>query len=231
MKILVTGGAGFIGFAVVRHIINDTNDSVVNLDQLTYAGNLENLTEITPSSPYSATNASSDHLVRAWRRTYGIPTIITNCSNKYGPCHFPEKLVPHAILNALHGKPPPIYGKGDQIRDWLYVEEHARVLYLMVNTGQIGEHYNVGGHNEKKNIEVVHTICAILDELRSPPVSDDGSVGADHARDKTPTYKNQITHIKDRSSHDRRYAIDASKIERELDGGRKKPLKLAYAKS
>lgn len=348
MKYLVTGGAGFIGSAVVRHIINNTSDSVVNLDKLTYAGNLENLTEVSnseryafeqvdicnraeldrvfaqhqpdavmhlaaeshvdrsidgpaafietnivgtytlleaarnywqqleeprkaafrfhhistdevygdlphpddlesdepvgaghardngtklplftettpyaPSSPYSASKASSDHLVRAWRRTYGFPTIITNCSNNYGPYHFPEKLVPHVILNALHGKPLPIYGKGDQIRDWLYVEDHARALYLVVTTGQIGETYNIGGHNEKKNIEVVHTICAILDELRPLPVNDDGSVeaglvGAGHARDKTPTYKNQITHVKDRPGHDRRYAIDASKIADEL---------------
>lgn len=293
MIILVTGGAGFIGSAVVRHIINNTSDSVVNLDKLTYAGNLENLTEVSnserytfeqvdicnrneldrvfaqykpdavmhlaaeshvdrsidgpadfietnivgtytlleaarnywntlpgfkkqqfrfhhistdevygdlphpddleinhsngggqpldvgaelplfteatpysPSSPYSASKASSDHLVRAWRRTYGFPTIITNCSNNYGPYHFPEKLVPHIILNALHGKPLPIYGKGDQIRDWLYVEDHARALYLVVTTGQVGETYNIGGHNEKRNIEVVHTICSILDELR-----------------------------------------------------------------
>lgn len=355
MKILVTGGAGFIGSAVVRHIINHTGDSVVNLDKLTYAGNLENLAEVSdskryafervdicnraelnrvfaqhqpdavmhlaaeshvdrsidgpaafietnivgtytlleaarnywqqleeprkaafrfhhistdevygdlphpddvvsneplgagyardndsklplftettpyaPSSPYSASKASSDHIVRAWRRTYCFPTIITNCSNNYGPYHFPEKLVPHIILHALHGKSLPIYGKGDQIRDWLYVEDHARALYLVVTTGQIGETYNIGGHNEKKNIEVVHTICAILDELR--PLSEnknsssgnddsvvtDGSVGSDHASDKTPTYKSQITHVKDRPGHDRRYAIDASKIADEL---------------
>src|SRR5690606_15945471 len=169
-----------------------------------------------PSSPYSASKASSDHLVRAWRRTYGLPVLVTNCSNNYGPYHFPEKLIPHVILNALHGKPLPIYGKGDQIRDWLYVEDHARALYRVITKGEVGETYNIGGHNEKKNIEVVKTICAILDELRPLSVNDDGSVGAGHARDKTPTYKNQITHVKDRPGHDRRYAIDASKIADEL---------------
>ena len=272
MKILVTGGAGFIGSAVIRHIINETQDSVVNLDKLTYAGNLESLisvsdsqcytfeqvdicdanelkrvfaeyqpdivmhlaaeshvdrsidgpdefiqtnivgtynilevartywsalpenrkqafrfhhistdevygdlegttdlfietTSYAPSSPYSASKASSDHLVRAWQRTYGFPTIITNCSNNYGPYHFPEKLVPLTILNALDGKPLPIYGKGDQIRDWLYVEDHARALYQVATEGIVGETYNIGGHNEKQNIEVVKTICKILDEL------------------------------------------------------------------
>lgn len=316
MKILVTGGAGFIGSAVVRHIISNTHDSVINLDKLTYAGNLESLvsvaaseryafeqvdicdraeldrvfsqykpdavmhlaaeshvdrsitgpadfiqtnivgtytlleaarnywsaldterkaafrfhhistdevygdlphpdevaagselplfTETTPyapSSPYSASKASSDHLVRAWLRTYGLPTIVTNCSNNYGPYHFPEKLIPLVILNALEGKPLPIYGKGDQIRDWLYVEDHARALYKVVTEGKVGETYNIGGHNEKQNLEVVQTICSILDSLVP----------------KNMPYAEQITYVTDRPGHDRRYAIDASKMSAELD--------------
>lgn len=307
MKILVTGGAGFIGSAVIRHIINNTYDCVINVDKLTYAGNLESLVEVTnskeycfeqvdicnrseldrvfaeyepdvvmhlaaeshvdrsidgpatfietnivgtytlleaarqywltmneerktsfrfhhistdevygdlegttdlftentsyePSSPYSASKASSDHLVRAWLRTYGLPTIITNCSNNYGPYHFPEKLIPLVILNALEGKPLPVYGKGDQIRDWLYVEDHARALYKVLIEGAIGETYNIGGHNEKQNIEVVETLCNILNELVP----------------KNADYKELITFVADRPGHDVRYAIDASKIEREL---------------
>lgn len=325
MKILVTGGAGFIGSAVIRHIIENTRDSVVNLDKLTYAGNLESLLEVSsseryafeqvdicdraeldrvfkehrpdavmhlaaeshvdrsidgpaefietnivgtyilleaaraywneldrerkqafrfhhistdevygdlphpndeksnalggqdlplftettayaPSSPYSASKASSDHLVRAWLRTYGFPIIITNCSNNYGPYHFPEKLIPLVILNALEGKPLPIYGKGDQIRDWLYVEDHARALYKVVTEGEIGETYNIGGHNEKQNIEVVETICEILDELC--PMNNDAPA---------ETYKTLITYVTDRPGHDRRYAIDASKIAKKLN--------------
>lgn len=328
--ILVTGGAGFIGSAVIRHIISNTQDRVVNVDKLTYAGNLESLRDVdsseryafehvdicnrtemekvfskyqpsvimhlaaeshvdrsidgpaafiqtniigtytllevarsywqsldetrkrvfrfhhistdevygdlphpaevsdatqrlfsettayTPSSPYSASKASSDHLVRAWMRTYGFPVLVTNCSNNYGPYHFPEKLVPLMILNALEGKPLPVYGKGDQIRDWLYVEDHARALYKVVTEGKVGETYNIGGHNEKQNIEVVHTICDILQEL--VPFDENGSfvgntsVGAHSPRD----YKDLITFVKDRPGHDRRYAIDASKIQREL---------------
>ncbi|UPQ81335.1 dTDP-glucose 4,6-dehydratase [Pseudomonas knackmussii] len=328
MKILVTGGAGFIGSAVIRHIIGSTADSIVNLDKLTYAGNLESLANVSdsehyafeyvdicdraeldrvflkhqpdavmhlaaeshvdrsidgpaafietnivgtytlleaarqywqslndsrkaafrfhhistdevygdledpqelftettpyaPSSPYSASKASSDHLVRAWQRTYGLPVLITNCSNNYGPYHFPEKLIPLIILNALEGKPLPIYGKGDQIRDWLYVEDHARALYKVLTEGQIGETYNIGGHNEKQNIEVVHTLCDILDEL-SPVFSNDKICGSDapvanEAAGLTITsYRQLITHVQDRPGHDLRYAIDASKIQREL---------------
>ncbi|WNN52665.1 dTDP-glucose 4,6-dehydratase [Hafnia alvei] len=310
-RILVTGGAGFIGSAVVRHIIVDTNNSVVVVDKLTYAGNLESLTPVAdnerysfeqvdicnrneldrvfaqyqpdyvmhlaaeshvdrsidgpadfietnivgtytmleaarqywngldasrkdafrfhhistdevygdlhgtddfftettpyaPSSPYSASKASSDHLVRAWLRTYGFPTIVTNCSNNYGPYHFPEKLIPLIILNALAGKPLPVYGNGAQIRDWLYVEDHARALYLVVTEGAIGETYNIGGHNERKNIDVVKTVCALLEELvPSKPE------GVEH-------YADLITYVTDRPGHDMRYAIDAAKIEREL---------------
>jgi dTDP-glucose 4,6-dehydratase len=313
----VTGGAGFIGSAVVRQLINETDCRVVNIDKLTYAGNLESLISISegpryvfekvdicdglelkrifnqyrpdivmhlaaeshvdrsidgpgefiqtnivgtytlldqaraywgelegdkkkgfrfhhvstdevygdllhpdeiekdqgqdlplftettayaPSSPYSASKSGSDHLVRAWHRTFGLPTLITNCSNNYGPYHFPEKLIPLVILNALEGKPLPVYGKGDQIRDWLYVEDHAKALVLVALKGQVGETYNIGGHNEKQNIDVVKTICAVLDELEP----------------KVNSYTEQITFVADRPGHDRRYAIDASKIQKEL---------------
>ncbi|HDZ5417926.1 TPA: dTDP-glucose 4,6-dehydratase [Vibrio harveyi] len=312
MKILVTGGAGFIGSAVIRHIIRDTQDTVINLDKLTYAGNLESLAEVSdseryhfehvdicqrdeldrvfakhqpdlvmhlaaeshvdrsidgpaafietnvmgtyhllesarqywstldytrkaafrfhhistdevygdlegtddlftettsyaPSSPYSASKASSDHLVRAWQRTYGFPTLVTNCSNNYGPYHFPEKLIPLMILNALDGKPLPVYGDGMQIRDWLFVEDHARALYKVVTEGEIGETYNIGGHNEKANIEVVKTICSLLEEFR--PNKPAG----------VESYESLITYVKDRPGHDVRYAIDATKIARELN--------------
>jgi len=281
MKYLITGGAGFIGSAVIRYIINHTEDEVLNIDKLTYAGNLESrfqpdivmhlaaeshvdrsidgpaefiqtnivgtytllevlrkywmpleadkknsfrfhhistdevygdlegtedlFTETTsyaPSSPYSASKASSDHLVRAWHRTYGLPVIVTNCSNNYGPYHFPEKLIPLMILNALEGKALPVYGNGQQIRDWLFVEDHARALYRVASQGQVGETYNIGGHNEKQNIEVVKTICALLDELQ--PRADQLS------------YASFITYVTDRPGHDLRYAIDASKIAKEL---------------
>ncbi|ULN64427.1 dTDP-glucose 4,6-dehydratase [Vibrio gigantis] len=311
MKILITGGAGFIGSAVIRHIIENTQNTVINLDKLTYAGNLESLNEVSadpryffeqvdicnraeldrvlshyqpdaimhlaaeshvdrsidgpaafietnvvgtytllesvraywndlepkkkasfrfhhistdevygdlegtddlftektsyePSSPYSASKASSDHLVRAWLRTYGLPTIVTNCSNNYGPYHFPEKLIPLMILNAIDGKPLPVYGDGMQIRDWLYVEDHARALYKVVTEGEVGETYNIGGHNEKANIEVVKTICSLLEEF--VPNKPKG----------VEQYQDLITYVTDRPGHDVRYAIDASKIEREL---------------
>jgi dTDP-glucose 4,6-dehydratase len=159
-------------------------------------------TPYQPSSPYSASKASSDHLVRAWARTYGLPTLVTNCSNNYGPYHFPEKLIPLIILNAVEGKPLPVYGKGNQVRDWLYVEDHARALYKVLTEGAVGETYNIGGHNEKQNIEVVQTLCALLDELLpdSP----------------YRPHSTLITYVQDRPGHDQRYAIDASKIQREL---------------
>jgi dTDP-glucose 4,6-dehydratase len=310
--ILVTGGAGFIGSAVVRHLINDTDHTIINVDKLTYAGNLESLTSVSddpryqfekvdicdakeiarviaryqpdvimhlaaeshvdrsidgpdqfiqtnivgtynlleqaraywtqleagkktgfrflhvstdevygdlegtddlftettpysPSSPYSASKASSDHLVRAWNRTFDLPTIITNCSNNYGPFHFPEKLIPLVILKALEGKSLPVYGKGNQVRDWLYVEDHARALVLVAITGEVAETYNIGGHNEKQNIEVVHAICELLEEY--VPNKPEG----------INQYKDLITFVTDRAGHDVRYAIDASKIQKELN--------------
>ncbi|OGR06872.1 MAG: dTDP-glucose 4,6-dehydratase [Deltaproteobacteria bacterium RIFOXYD12_FULL_50_9] len=305
-KILITGGAGFIGSAVVRQYIAETDFTVINLDKLTYAGNLQSLTAVSgnhqyrfekvdicdavevarvfrehqpdvvmhlaaeshvdrsitgpaafmqtnivgtyilleaartywnglegehkvgfrfhhistdevfgslgesglfteetpyePNSPYSASKAASDHLVRAWHHTYGLPVITTNCSNNYGPYHFPEKLIPLMILNAVNGKPLPVYGNGDNIRDWLYVDDHARALRLVLEKGKPGETYNIGGFNEKTNLEVVRTICEILDELRP----------------QNAPYARLITFVKDRPGHDHRYAIDAGKIAREL---------------
>lgn len=311
MKILITGGAGFIGSAVVRHIIQNTQDTVLNIDKLTYAGNLESLASIqkneryrfsqidicdrsdldqvfadfqpdavmhlaaeshvdrsisgpvafietniigtyqlleatrqywnvlseekktvfrfhhistdevygdlegtedlflettpyAPSSPYSASKASSDHLVRAWHRTYGLPVVLTNCSNNYGPYHFPEKLIPLIIQNALAGKALPVYGNGHQIRDWLFVEDHARALYKVVTEAAVGETYNIGGHNEQKNIDVVKAICELLEELAPNKLE-----GVEH-------YQDLITYVTDRPGHDLRYAIDASKIQKDL---------------
>ncbi|UFQ97562.1 dTDP-glucose 4,6-dehydratase [Pseudomonas wenzhouensis] len=311
MRILITGGAGFIGSALIRHLIHHTGHEVLNLDKLTYAGNLESLapvadspryrfvhadiadservaaslaefqpdaimhlaaeshvdrsidgpaafiqtnivgtysllestraywlglsaerkaafrfhhistdevygdlhgvddlfsetTSYAPSSPYSASKAASDHLVRAWQRTYGLPVLITNCSNNYGPYHFPEKLIPLMILNALAGKPLPVYGNGQQVRDWLYVEDHARALLQVVTNGKVGETYNIGGHNEQKNLDVVKAICALLEELAPEKPAGIGR------------YEDLITYVQDRPGHDLRYAIDAGKIEREL---------------
>jgi len=309
MTILITGGAGFIGANFVLDWLAQSDEPVINLDKLTYAGNLETLASLQgdarhlfvqgdigdaelvarllarhqpravlnfaaeshvdrsihspedfiqtnivgtfrlldavraywgglgaeakagfrflhvstdevygslgaadpaftethryePNSPYSASKAASDHLVRAWHHTYGLPVLTTNCSNNYGPYHFPEKLIPLMIVNALAGKPLPVYGDGMQVRDWLYVKDHCSAIRRVLEAGKTGEVYNIGGWNEKPNIEIVHTVCALLDELRPKA-------------DGTP-YRTQITTVKDRPGHDRRYAIDASKIEREL---------------
>lgn len=307
-QILVTGGAGFIGGNFIRFAVKTNNSSIVNIDKLTYAGNLDSLNDIAdnphytfiqqdicnqrqmeavvsryqpaalvhfaaeshvdrsidgpaafiqtningtfsllegarkywntltgerkaqfrfihistdevygslgetgyfteetsyaPNSPYSASKAASDHLVRAYYHTYGLPTIITNCSNNYGPYQFPEKLIPLMLLNALEGKPLPVYGNGSNVRDWLYVEDHCRALLTVLEKGRPGEKYNIGGHNEKTNLEIVHTLCDILDQKR--PRADGRS------------YREQITFVQDRPGHDLRYAIDAARIEREL---------------
>lgn len=332
--ILVTGGAGFIGSAVIRELINNSTHTVVNVDKLTYAGDLTTLepiedneryffeqvdicdgdeikrildtyqpdilmhlaaethvdrsitgaaefiqtnivgtyilleqtkaywsqleatkkanfkfhhistdevygdlphpddddatsplplfketTPYAPSSPYSAAKASSDHLVRAWLRTYGFPTVITNCSNNYGPYQFPEKLIPVIILNALAGKPLPVYGEGQQIRDWLYVEDHAQALILVAMKGKVGETYNIGGHNEMRNIEVVKIICELLETL------------APNKPENVALYQDLITHVTDRSGHDVRYAIDASKIAKELNWRPKENFKSGIKKT
>lgn len=325
MKIIVTGGAGFIGSAVIRTLIQDTDWEVINLDKLTYAGNLDSLvgvseseryvfeqvdicdhaevrrvfgqhqpdaimhlaaeshvdrsidgpgefiqtnilgtytllnnamdyyrglpegrkaafkfhhvstdevygdldetgyfteeTPYAPSSPYSASKASSDHLVRAWHRTFGLPVLITNCSNNYGPYHFPEKLIPLMILNALEGKPLPVYGDGKQVRDWLYVEDHARALIEVISRGETGETYNIGGNNEKQNIEVVKTLCAILDQKVAEKPNGISRFGE------------LITYVKDRPGHDLRYAIDASKIKRELGWSPEETFETGIAKT
>lgn len=311
MNIVVTGGAGFIGSALIRHLIKNTNHNIINVDKLTYAGNLSSLDDVSassrytfekvdicnkselervfneyqpdilmhlaaeshvdrsidgpkdfidtniigtynllevarayysgleqgkknafrfhhistdevygdlhgaddlftettayaPSSPYSASKASSDHLVRAWHRTYNLPVVITNCSNNYGPYHFPEKLIPLMILNALAGKPLPVYGNGQQVRDWLYVEDHARALFKVATEGRIGETYNIGGHNEKTNLEVVQSVCDLLEEIKP------------HKPKGVSAYRDLITFVQDRPGHDIRYAIDASKIQNDL---------------
>ena len=195
--------------------LNDTKKSEFRFHHIStdeVYGDLEGTTDLftettpySPSSPYSASKASSDHLVRAWNRTYGLPILITNCSNNYGPYHFPEKLIPLMILNALQGKALPVYGNGQQIRDWLFVEDHARALYKVVTEGIVGETYNIGGHNEKANLEVVYAICDLLEELA--PIKPEGIV----------QYKDLITYVKDRPGHDVRYAIDATKIKNALN--------------
>lgn len=331
MKLLITGGAGFIGSALIRYLIEHTNAAVVNVDKLTYAGHLESLAAISanprycfvqldvcdrealdrvltehqpdavmhlaaeshvdrsihdpaeciqtniigtytlleatraywntlaaprktafrfhhistdevygdlphpsdvnapqplprftehtayaPSSPYSASKASADHLVRAWHRTYGLPILISHCSNNYGPYQFPEKLIPLVISNALQGKTLPLYGAGDQIRDWLYVEDHARALYTVITQGEVGQSYNIGGDSEKSNIEVVTVLCEILDELMPPHQRSNRHAGQPF-RQQARSYTSLITHVTDRPGHDRRYAIDARKINTTLN--------------
>lgn len=197
---------------------SEEENSPLTSAQRAHASLFTETTPYAPSSPYSASKASSDHLVRAWQRTYGLPTLVTNCSNNYGPFHFPEKLIPLMILNALAGKPLPVYGDGQQIRDWLYVEDHARALIKVATEGQVGETYNIGGHNEQTNLHVVETICEILDDLAPSEVlgvrSEESPSQAQ--RSSLTTYKDLITFVTDRPGHDLRYAIDASKIEREL---------------
>ena len=197
------GGDKKQGFRFHHISTDEVYGDLPHPDEVDSADNLPLFTEETgyePSSPYSASKAGSDHLVRAWQRTFGLPTLVTNCSNNYGPYHFPEKLIPLVILNALDGKELPIYGKGNQIRDWLYVEDHARALVKVATEGKVGQTYNIGGHNEKQNIEVVKTICAILDEVVP----------------KATKYEEQITYVTDRPGHDMRYAIDATKIKEDL---------------
>jgi len=210
--ILVTGGAGFIGSNFVLDWLTSSAEPVVNLDKLTYAGNLRNLapdapafTELhryEPNSPYSASKAAADHLVRSYHHTYGLPVLTTNCSNNYGPFHFPEKLVPLCILNALAGKPLPIYGDGQQVRDWLYVQDHCTAIRRVLEAGRPGETDNIGVWNEQANLDVVRTLCGILDE--------------EQPRADGQSYASQIEFVKDRLGHDRRYAIDAHKLEQEL---------------
>jgi dTDP-glucose 4,6-dehydratase len=187
-----------------HHVSTDEVYGDLEVDEL-----FTEVTPYAPSSPYSASKASSDHLVRAWSRTFGLPVVVTNCSNNYGPYHFPEKLIPHVIINALHGKPLPIYGTGAQVRDWLYVDDHARALLVVLQEGKLGETYNIGGHNERKNIDVVKTICSILEELVP------GNKNAKAAGDDKG-FEGLIEYVADRPGHDLRYAIDAAKIQQDL---------------
>jgi dTDP-glucose 4,6-dehydratase len=202
MKILVTGGCGCIGSAVVRLAVA-RGRGIGNVDPLTSAGRPENEAEVAddPRSPYSASKAASDHLVRAWHETYGLPVVLTNCSNNYGPYHFPEKLIPKVILNALQDLPIPVYGAGENVRDWLYVEDHAEALLLALQKGAPGRSYNIGGHNERRNIDLVQAICDVLDTRRPRAQG---------------SYRDLITFVEDRPGHDARYAIDPTRIGAEL---------------